>query len=73
MKAERAAIVTGASSGIGLAMTYRILQMHYGSVEVQSVTGQGSDFRLRIPLAPIDWGRRHLRAVSSVNHEESGE
>ncbi|MGD0910703.1 MAG: ATP-binding protein [Terracidiphilus sp.] len=60
-------------SGIGLAMTYRILQLHHGSVEVQSVTGQGSDFRLRIPLAPIDWGRRHLRAVSSVNHEESGE
>jgi signal transduction histidine kinase len=60
-------------SGIGLAMTYRILQLHHGSVEVQSDSGQGSDFRLRIPLAPIDWGRRHARAVSNVSNEESGE
>ncbi len=58
-------------SGIGLAMTYRILQLHHGSVEVQSVAGQGSDFRLRIPLASVDWGRRHARAVSSVSDEES--
>lgn len=60
-------------SGIGLAMTYRIMQLHHGSVEVQSESGQGSEFRLRIPLAPIDWGRRHARAVSSVSDEESGE
>ena len=59
-------------SGIGLAMTYRILQLHHGSVDVQSVSGQGSDFRLRIPLASVDWGRRHVRAVSSVSGEESG-
>ena len=60
-------------SGIGLAMTYRILQLHHGSVEVQSVSGQGSDFHLRIPLAPVDWGRRHSRAVSNVSDEGSGE
>jgi PAS domain S-box-containing protein len=58
-------------SGIGLAMTYRILQLHHGSVEVQSVTGRGSDFRLRIPLASADWGRRHTRAVSIGTDEES--
>ena len=58
-------------SGIGLAMTYRILQLHHGSVEVQSVSGQGSDFRMRIPLASVDWGRRHARAASSVSGEES--
>jgi PAS domain S-box-containing protein len=58
-------------SGIGLSMTYRILQLHHGSVEVQSVSGQGSDFHLRIPLATADWGRRHARAVSNVSGEES--
>ncbi len=47
-------------SGIGLAMTYRILQLHHGSVEVQSKVGRGSEFQLRIPLAATDWGRRHL-------------
>ncbi|MGP8253517.1 MAG: two-component system sensor histidine kinase NtrB [Terracidiphilus sp.] len=58
-------------SGIGLAMTYRILQLHHGSVEVQSVSGQGSNFSLSIPLASVDWGRRHARAVSSANDKES--
>ncbi len=43
-------------SGIGLAMTYRILQLHHGSVEVQSKVGRGTEFRLRIPLAATDWG-----------------
>jgi signal transduction histidine kinase len=48
-------------SGIGLAMTYRILQLHHGAVEVQSRKDRGTEFRLRIPLAATDWGRRHLQ------------
>jgi signal transduction histidine kinase len=51
-------------SGIGLAMTYRILQLHHGSVELQSNLGRGTEFRLRIPLAATDWGRRHLPPAS---------
>jgi signal transduction histidine kinase len=51
-------------SGIGLAMTYRILQLHHGSIEVQSNTGRGTEFRLRIPLSAADWGRRHLQPAS---------
>ena len=42
-------------SGIGLAMTYRILQFHHGSVEVKSEAGHGAEFLLRIPLA-AEWG-----------------
>lgn len=37
-------------SGIGLAMTYRIVQMHGGSLEVQSEVGQGTIFTIRLPL-----------------------
>ena len=48
-------------SGIGLAMTYRILQLHHGNIEVESNIGRGTEFRLRIPLAAADWGRRHLQ------------
>ena len=51
-------------SGIGLAMTYRILQLHHGSVDVQSKLGQGTEFRLRIPLSAADWGRRHSHPAS---------
>jgi signal transduction histidine kinase len=56
-------------SGIGLAMTYRILQLHYGSIEVQSNPERGTEFLLRIPLAVTDWGRRHLQPASVHNGE----
>jgi signal transduction histidine kinase len=52
-------------SGIGLAMTYRILQLHHGSIEVQSNGDLGTEFFLRIPLAATEWGRRHLLPVSA--------
>ena len=43
-------------SGIGLAMTYRILQMHGGAMEVRSnanpiAADRGTTFTLRLPLA----------------------
>ena len=37
-------------TGIGLAQTYQILQWHYGSVDFESKEGQGTTFRLRLPL-----------------------
>jgi len=56
-------------SGIGLAMTYRILQLHHGSVEVQSKAERGTEFQLRIPLAATEWGRRHLPPASIANEK----
>ena len=56
-------------SGIGLAMTYRVLQLHHGSVEVQSRQGRGTEFLMRIPLAAGDWGRRHLRPAVMANEK----
>jgi signal transduction histidine kinase len=56
-------------SGIGLAMTYRILQLHHGSVDVQSEIGHGTEFRLRIPLAAVEWGRRHLQPAIAEHNE----
>jgi signal transduction histidine kinase len=38
-------------NGIGLAQTYQILQWHYGSVEFNSLKGEGTTFRFRLPLA----------------------
>jgi signal transduction histidine kinase len=51
-------------SGIGLAMTYRILQLHHGSIEVQSSSEHGAEFLMRIPLAPAEWVRRPLKPAS---------
>jgi signal transduction histidine kinase len=56
-------------SGIGLAMTYRILQLHHGSVEVQSKAERGTEFLLRIPLTATEWGRRHLPPASIANQK----
>jgi signal transduction histidine kinase len=36
-------------SGIGLAMTYRIVQMHGGAMEVESKEGSGTVFTVRLP------------------------
>lgn len=60
-------------SGIGLAMTYRILQLHHGGIEVQSREERGTEFRLRIPLAATDWGRRHLQPAGVEETRGLGE
>ena len=60
-------------SGIGLAMTYRILQLHHGAVEVQSRKHRGTEFRLSIPLAATDWGRRHLQPAGVEEDKGPGQ
>jgi len=56
-------------SGIGLAQTYQILQWHYGSVDFESRDGQGTTFRLRLPLSesapPSAERQRDVRTVGS--------
>ncbi len=46
---------THEGSGIGLALVHELLKLHSGTVEAQSVLGQGTTFRVRLPL-----GREHL-------------
>jgi signal transduction histidine kinase len=59
-------------SGIGLAMTYRILQLHHGSVDVQSRQGRGTEFLLRIPLTAADRVRRAQQPASIPSDMELG-
>jgi signal transduction histidine kinase len=56
-------------SGIGLAMTYRILQLHHGSVEVQSKAERGTEFLLRIPLVRHGMGTPASSAGESLNEK----
>jgi signal transduction histidine kinase len=37
-------------SGIGLAMTYRIMQLHNGSIHFDTRSGEGTTFYLTLPL-----------------------
>jgi len=38
-------------SGIGLATTFRIVQLHNGSIDFTSEVGRGTTFRIELPLA----------------------
>ena len=38
-------------SGVGLALVYRTIHLHDGDIEVQSVPGHGTTFRVTLPLA----------------------
>ena len=40
-------------SGIGLAMSYRVLQLHNGALNFVTEMGQGTTFRLLLPLAAV--------------------
>ncbi len=45
-------------SGIGLAMTYRIMQLHNGTIDVQSEQNIGSTFTLKLPLVASTEGKQ---------------
>jgi signal transduction histidine kinase len=65
-------------SGIGLAMTYRIVQMHHGQIDVESKPGSGTTFVLRLPLISAGSGQRMApvipgRAVPGELARQGGE
>jgi two-component system OmpR family sensor kinase len=51
-RTRRADTVTG--TGLGLAIVAAIVAAHHGRVEVQSAPGEGTLFRVRLPLVPAD-------------------
>ena len=40
----------GKGTGLGLSLSYGIVQKHHGRIEVESALGQGSTFRITLPI-----------------------
>ena len=40
----------GKGTGLGLSLSYGIVQMHQGHIDVSSVVGQGTTFRVTLPI-----------------------
>jgi PAS domain S-box-containing protein len=43
----------GTGTGLGLSVSYGILQSHAGTLSVQSAVGVGSTFRISLPASPV--------------------
>jgi signal transduction histidine kinase len=43
----------GKGTGIGLAMTFQVVQLHGGTIDVVSEVGQGTEFRILMPTARV--------------------
>jgi signal transduction histidine kinase len=40
----------GSGTGLGLSLSYGIIQKHHGRIDVQSEAGEGSTFRIELPV-----------------------
>jgi CheY-like chemotaxis protein len=55
-----------AGMGLGLAVSFGIISRHQGTIEVNSVVGCGTTFRIRIPVATVEGKKVAAGAKASL-------
>ncbi len=64
-RGSRATEARGSGSGLGLAIVRSIVEMHGGTVSVESRLGEGSVFRVELPVTPAEPAERVAETSSS--------
>lgn len=54
-------------TGLGLALTKRLAELHGGTISFQSVPGRGSTFRIWLPLGESDAGNKPTPAALEID------
>jgi histidine kinase len=49
----------GKGTGLGVSISYGIIQDYHGSIDVETEIGKGTTFHLRFPVAPKETGSFH--------------
>ena len=63
-------------TGLGLAIVYRIVDEHGGSIRVSSKVGEGTEFRIALPVkkrAPLSKAAEKLAGMPQAARSKSGE
>ena len=60
-------------SGIGLALTKVFVEMHSGSISVDSTEGAGTEFTVVIPVTHVDAAAASVPAVNIIPEEDAAE
>lgn len=64
---------TKESTGLGLAVVYRMIQQHKGKIEVESKLNEGTTFRIHLPRKPIKAQEAVESEAANPDPEQEGE